>query len=79
MFSLTSGEKTAVILSPGVTTGELMEFFLENDICFESDVILPTVTYGGVMSGGCHVCNINFYSWLYHSAKLFLLIHNCHS
>ncbi len=44
-----------VTISPGVTTGELMEFFLNNEICFESDVILPTVTYGGVLSGGCHV------------------------
>ena len=52
---ITLGEKTEVTLSPGVTGGELMEFFLNNDICFESDVILPTVTYGGVLSGGCHV------------------------
>jgi len=32
-----------------------MSFFLTHDVCFESDVILPTVTYGGVLSGGCHV------------------------
>ena len=42
-------------ISPGVTTGELMSFFLQFDVCFESDVVLPTVTYGGVFSGGCHV------------------------
>ncbi len=44
-----------VTISPGVTTGELMEFFLNNEICFESDTIISTVTYGGVLSGGCHV------------------------
>lgn len=55
----TLGEKTEVTLSPGVTGGELMEFFLNNDICFESDVILPTVTYGGVLSGGCHVSTVD--------------------
>ena len=47
--------KTAVTISPGVTTGELMRFFLDHNICFESDVLLSTVTYGGVLSGGCHV------------------------
>lgn len=54
--------KTAVTISPGVTTGELMRFFLDHNICFESDVLLSTVTYGGVLSGGCHVklvkCNL---------------------
>lgn len=44
-----------VTISPGVTTGELMQFFLKEGVCFESDVILPTVTYGGVLCGGCHV------------------------
>lgn len=47
--------RTLVTISPGVTTGELMQFFLLQGVCFESDVILPTVTYGGVLSGGCHV------------------------
>ena len=42
-------------ISPGVTTGELMAFFLKYNVCFESDVLLPTVTYGGVLTGGCHV------------------------
>ena len=42
-------------ISSGVTTGELMAFFLKYDVCFESDVVLPTVTYGGVFTGGCHV------------------------
>ena len=44
-----------VTVSPGVTNGELMRVFLNNDICFESDIIIPTVTYGGGFSGGCHV------------------------
>jgi len=39
----------------GVTTGQLMQFFLANDVCFMADVLLPSVTYGGVLSGGCHV------------------------
>ena len=47
-------------ISPGVTGGELMSFFLKYDICFESDVVLPTVTYGGVLSGGCHVSAISY-------------------
>ena len=47
--------KKYITISPGVTTGELMAFFLNNGVCFESDVILSTVTYGGVLSGGCHV------------------------
>ena len=32
-----------------------MEFFLKNGVCFESDVILMSVTYGGVQTTGCHV------------------------
>ena len=52
MFS----DKTEVTIAPGVTTGELMDFFLSERVCFYSDVILMNVTYGGVMSTGCHVC-----------------------
>ena len=48
-------EWRTVTISPGVTTGELMTFFLQNNVCFESDVILPNVTYGGILTGGCHV------------------------
>ena len=46
-----------------------MKFFLQNDVCFESDVILPTVTYGGVLSGGCHVSRENtlyYYELVHH-------------
>ena len=42
-------------ISPGVTTGELMGFFLKHDICVNADALLSTVTYGGLVSGGCHV------------------------
>lgn len=49
------GELKTITIVSGVTTGELMAFFLKNDVCFESDVLLPTVTYGGVFTGGCHV------------------------
>ena len=48
-----------VTISPGVTNGELMAFFLKNKtVCFESGIILPTVTYGGILSGGCHVSHV---------------------
>ena len=53
--SKSESEPRTVTISPGVTTGELMAFFLKYNICFESDVLLPTVTYGGIFSGGCHV------------------------
>ena len=45
-----------VTISPGVTINkELNMFFLQNDICFESNVVPEEVTYGGVVSGGSHV------------------------
>lgn len=46
---------TAVTIAPGVTTGQLMQFFLDNNVTFMADVILANATYGGVLSGGCHV------------------------
>ena len=58
IFLSFSIEKTEVTIVPGVTTGELMEFFLKNGVCFESDVILMNVTYGGVQTTGCHVSTI---------------------
>ena len=51
----TVSEWRTVTISPGVTNGELMTFFLRNNICFESGIVLPNVTYGGVLTGGCHV------------------------
>ena len=53
--SKSESEERTITISPGVTTGELMAFFLQHNICFESDVVLPTVTYGGVFTGACHV------------------------
>ena len=47
-----ASESKTVTISPGVTTGELMTFFLHN-IC--SNVLLANVTYGGILTGGCHV------------------------
>ena len=41
-----------ITISPDVTTRELMTFFLQNDISFESDFLLATVTYGEIFSGG---------------------------
>lgn len=43
-----------VKIAPGVTTGELSEFFTRNNLCLMSDVILDKVTYGGVIATGCH-------------------------
>ena len=79
-------EKTTVTISPGVTTGELMAFFLANNICFESDAILSTMTYGGLFTGGCHVSFVIyfcpllyiyiFYRTYYH--KVYLSMYNIH-
>ena len=44
------------VIAPGVTTGELMKECLAKGVCLESDVILPSVTYGGILTTGCHVC-----------------------
>ena len=44
-----------ITISPGTTVNELKQFFFNNNICFESNVIIETVTYGGVVSSGCHV------------------------
>lgn len=59
-----TNEITHVTIAPGVTTGELMEVFLEEGVCFESDVILMGVTYGGVIPTACHVrfCSVLRYS-----------------
>ncbi|XP_028399847.1 uncharacterized protein LOC114523183 [Dendronephthya gigantea] len=43
-----------ITMAPGVTTGELSKFFTENNVCFNTDVILDKVTYGGVIAPGCH-------------------------
>ena len=53
-------EYEAVIV-PGVTTGELMKECLAKGACLESDVILLSVTYGGILTTGCHVCTFNLY------------------
>ena len=55
-FSLldAQGEQT-VTISPGVTTWEMKKFFMEHNICFESDVVSLAFTYGGITVTGCHV------------------------
>ena len=59
-------------IAPGVTPGELMESFLSERYCFESDVIIGNVTYGGVLSTGCHVSCKKYYHFppFYHHAYL---------
>ena len=44
-----------ITISPGVTEKKLKGYFLKNNLCFYSDVIVESVTYGGVVSGGSHV------------------------
>ena len=55
-----------VTFTPGVTTGELLDVFLEENVCFSSDVIAQNFTYGGVLSTGSHVgfyfCTTYLYS-----------------
>ena len=54
-------------ISPGVTTGELAAVFLQQGVdddtrcCFLSNVVLGTVTYGGIVATGCHVSAIASY------------------
>ena len=54
-FFLQGDDTLAVTIAPGVTTGELSEFFKRTNVCFKTDVILDKVTYGGVIAPGCHV------------------------
>ena len=53
-FSYYTG-KQEVTISPGVTTGELMNLFMKEKICFKTDVIAQNFTYGGVLANGSHV------------------------
>ena len=42
-------------VSSSVILQELLDFFLEHHICFESNAILRNVTVGGIISTGVHV------------------------
>ncbi len=44
-----------ITAASGVNVQELMDFFLEENICFPSNVILRDVTVAGIISTGCHV------------------------
>ena len=48
-----------ITAASGATVQELMDFFLKNDICFQSNVILRDVTVAGIVSTGCHVSEIH--------------------
>ena len=48
-------EHHRVQISPGVTTGELLKFFVEKNICIKSNVISQNFTYGGLLATGSHV------------------------
>ena len=54
-YFLQGDHSLEVTIAPGVTTGELSEFFKRTNVCFKTDVILDKVTYGGVIAPGCHV------------------------
>ena len=54
-FPFTTNTGKTVTIAPGVTTGELMKVFLEEGVCFKSDAVFMALTYGGVMTTGCHV------------------------
>ena len=45
----------SVTVSSSVTMQELLDFFLEHHVCFESNAILRSVTVGGIISTGVHV------------------------
>ena len=44
-----------ITAASGVNVQELMDFFLKENICFPSNVILRDVTVAGIISTGCHV------------------------
>ena len=44
-----------ITLSPGVNNAEILNAMMAEDVCFRSSVIIPTTTFGGMLSGGCHV------------------------
>lgn len=44
-----------ITLSPGVNNAEILNAMMAEGVCFRSSVIIPTTTFGGMLSGGCHV------------------------
>ena len=48
------GQRT-ITVSSGVAMTEIVDFFLKNNVCFESNAILEGVTIGGIVAPGCHV------------------------
>ena len=50
-----------MIMSPGATTGEMLEFSLNHNVCLESNAILLAAAYGGLFSTGCHVSDLYNY------------------
>ena len=57
-------EHHRVQISPGVTTGELLKFFMEKNICIKADVIAQNFTYGGLLATGSHVSLPLVYGYL---------------
>jgi len=48
-------EPWTITLSPGVNSCEIIEECVKEGVFFMSNVDIPTVTYGGIISGSCHV------------------------
>ena len=44
-----------ITVSPGCSNAEVLNDMIEEDVCFRSSVVMPTATFGGMLSGGCHV------------------------
>lgn len=48
-------ESMTITVSPGVNNAEILNAMMAEGVCFRSSVIIPTTTFGGMLSGGCHV------------------------
>ena len=64
LFTLKLSDEFEAVIAPGVTTGEMMKECLAKGACLESDVILPSVTYGGILTTGCHVSTVYAYAYI---------------
>ena len=56
-----SQDPLTVTVSSSVNLQELLDFFLEHKICFESNAILRNVTAAGIVSTGVHVSIANIF------------------
>ena len=71
---LQDGDHNYVTVGAGVTVDELKEFELENNVNLPTNVIRSDVTYGGVVSPGCHVSTLRFITYLFALSKIFMIL-----